>query len=203
MWLEYEPQEAERLETVAAYIAKSHELIASFLAKDVAESIRREGGVEEATLLENFACCVIILIEQVEQDNKAIEHLIDLSRFHCQVGKMIECSKVVDRVAEFAPSYLENTTEANDVFMSDMAFYFYQEQAQAKIEQCGIEGCIDFLIAQPTIWKERTCWIAHTILLDAIKQYVDPKDRATLDQLRQIFDFDPYLRRKIGQMFKN
>ena len=201
MWLEYDSQEGERLETVAAYIAKSNELVASFLVEDVIKPIQRDGGVEEAILLGNLACCAIILIEGVEQDEKAIEHLFNLSRLHCQVGKMIECSKVISRVAEFAPFYLEDTTEANEVFISDMAFYFYQGQAQAKIKQSGIEAGVDFLMAQPAIWKERTRWMAHTILLDVIKQHVHPGDQATQQRLRQMFDFDSYLRKKIGEMF--
>ena len=202
MWLEYEIQETERLETVAAYIARSNELISSFLVEDVIGSIRTEGGVEESILLGNFACCVIILIEQVEQDKKAIEHLITLSRLHSQVGKMIECSQIIPLVAEVAPFYLANTTEANEVFISDLAFYFYHQQAESKIEKDGIEEGIEFLIAQPGIWKERTRWIAHTILLDAIKQQVHPDNQAILHRLRPIFEFDPYLSKQIGKMFE-
>jgi hypothetical protein len=202
MWLEYEKQETESLEAVAAYIANNNVLAASFLVEEVIESIERDGGVEEAILLGNLACCVIILIEQVERDKKAIEHLLNLSRLHYQVGKMIECSKAIGRVAEFAPRYLENTTDSNEVFISDMVFYLYRQQAQRIIKAGGVDELTDFLLAQHAIWKERTRWIAHTILLDAIKQNVAPEDQAAYNRLAETFDFDPYLKKEFGRFFK-
>ena len=109
-----------------------------------------KSGIESGVYTEaEFLLFAKRALEVTSDDVSGARLGLDLTRVHCEVGDWLRSSARVRDVANLALQIPEDFTAANQVFVSDMVHSALTWQAEALLNEKGVDALAEFLHDHP------------------------------------------------------